>query len=191
MNEAKKKRGRPLGAESDDSRELSAMADMIVADPKLRPTTAYKKIDPCWTDASVRRMQDKWKMRREALLAQANQRRDEQRSQESTRNTANSGIGWRYLEGLTAGGQLKQLQMLHDSPAMRTIKADQNAPFALAMKASEFGSLGQIRKTTENSAISTLMNTMKNDPVYRLMEEQRRIRELLNPFGSYLSPFGL
>lgn len=77
MTRNPKPRGRPQGTEIDDNAVLMAIADRILAEPHLRPTTAHRKINPMASDAVVRRVQAKWKARGAAMLAKARTRRAE------------------------------------------------------------------------------------------------------------------
>jgi hypothetical protein len=43
-NHDKRGRGRPIGTGKDDSSTLSRVADLIAANPALRPTTAIKRV---------------------------------------------------------------------------------------------------------------------------------------------------
>jgi hypothetical protein len=62
--------GRPKGTGIDDSRQLASMAALLVANPKLKPTTAIRSLgihDP----SVVRRLRDKFHMDQGRLLADA------------------------------------------------------------------------------------------------------------------------
>jgi hypothetical protein len=76
MSDSKRGKGRPKGSETNDANVLNAMADMILADPGLRPTSAMRSVVPDATPAAIRRYQDKWKNRRDSLLADAQERRN-------------------------------------------------------------------------------------------------------------------
>jgi len=59
-------RGRPKGTGLDDRAKLRALADMLAADPQLKPTTAIKNLGV--TDPSaIRRLRDKLKEMQSAL----------------------------------------------------------------------------------------------------------------------------
>lgn len=74
-----KKRGRPVGSEIDDSEILNAIADQIVENPKLRPTTAMRRIAPKASGAQIRRWQSKWSNRKSEFISSASCRQKQRR----------------------------------------------------------------------------------------------------------------
>jgi hypothetical protein len=77
----KRPRGRPRGSGKDDSRPLAQVADLLVREPLLKPTTAIKRIVRKCNDrnvaseaALVRRLQAKWKENGNSLLTAARER---------------------------------------------------------------------------------------------------------------------
>ena len=134
-------RGRPKGTGIDDSKTLAKIADMRMENADLRVTTAYKRIDHKPSDASIRRIQAKWKDSEMTLLAEAEQRKMERRKEKASYAT---GIGASSLAnlayGLSAAGQLRAIQNelnsptmraamgIYDDPAMRTIKELYDSP---------------------------------------------------------------
>ena len=73
-SDTKRPRGRPKGSGKDDSKDLYRIADLLVADPSLKPTTAIKRIGR-HNPSDIRRLQVKWKATRDDLLAAANKRK--------------------------------------------------------------------------------------------------------------------
>ena len=71
----KRGRGRPIGTGKDDAPTLSKVADLIVANPALRPTTAIKRVLDRLDPSIIRRLQVKWRAGKEEYLAQARSRR--------------------------------------------------------------------------------------------------------------------
>ena len=69
-------RGRPKGSGKDDSAALDRIADLLVANPTLKPTTAMKRTG-VRNPSDIRRLQVKWKAAREDLLAAARKRKAE------------------------------------------------------------------------------------------------------------------
>lgn len=80
MSNDKRRAGRPRGTGKDDSQILARIADLLVAEPALKPTTAIKRAirqlgsHPESDDTLVRRLQDKWKAQGSQLLADARKR---------------------------------------------------------------------------------------------------------------------
>ncbi len=81
MSTTRRQRGRPRGSGKDDSAPLAKVADMMVHNPSLKPTTAMRRVlRDCdhrgeATDPTLlRRWQGKWKADRNSLLAAARDR---------------------------------------------------------------------------------------------------------------------
>ena len=74
-NQIKRRRGRPIGTGKDDSSTLSRVADLIAANPALRPTTAIKRLLDTLDPSTIRRLQVKWRVGKDEYLAQARLRR--------------------------------------------------------------------------------------------------------------------
>jgi hypothetical protein len=55
---------------------LRSIADRMVANLGRKVATIYKQLDDDWSDASVHRIQAKWKVRKTELLPEAKARRD-------------------------------------------------------------------------------------------------------------------
>jgi hypothetical protein len=92
MTIEKRRRGRPLGEGRKYAPYLAQVADLIVKDPSLKPTTAMKRIMHDRTDwgasdeTLLRRWQVKWKGEYEFYLTAARNRAESQRR-------ANAAIG--------------------------------------------------------------------------------------------------
>jgi hypothetical protein len=74
MTIEKRKRGRPLGSCIDDSLLLAQVADKLVSDSKLKPTTAIKQVLASPGESPLRRLQSKWKIEGSAYLQKAQNR---------------------------------------------------------------------------------------------------------------------
>src|SRR3546814_6510390 len=68
-------RGRPVGTGLDDGPTLNKMADIMVANPAMRPTTAMRRAIDKPGPSVVRRLQVKWKAGSAEYLAAARARR--------------------------------------------------------------------------------------------------------------------
>src|SRR5690606_23148628 len=70
MRTANARYGRPKGTGIDDSRQLASIASLLVANPKLKPTTAIRSLgvqDP----SVIRRLRDKFHLDQNRLLTDA------------------------------------------------------------------------------------------------------------------------
>ncbi len=79
MTPEKRPRGRPRGSGKNDTPYLAQVADLMVSDPSLKPTTAMKRVmlGHKWTETDqtlIRRWQVKWKADGVSLLAAARER---------------------------------------------------------------------------------------------------------------------
>src|SRR5882672_3827441 len=76
MTNPRRGRGRPRGTGLRDERTLRSVAASCVADPKLRPTTAIKRIVGNDNPSELRRLQMKWKRDKAVFLREAQQLHD-------------------------------------------------------------------------------------------------------------------
>jgi len=81
----KRARGRPKGSEIDDTKTLLQVAAMLVSTPNMLPMTAMKRVLGRPTDATLHRVNRKWRERGERLLIAA---REEWRQRESKQKVA-------------------------------------------------------------------------------------------------------
>lgn len=70
---SKRRRGRPRGTGKPDGPVLRVVADLLIADPTLKPTTAIKRAIERHNPSTIRRLQVKWKATHDALLEEARQ----------------------------------------------------------------------------------------------------------------------
>lgn len=68
-----KKRGRPKGTCKDDGEKLAAIAEALVREPSMKPTTAIKRCGYT-NEADIRRLQYKWSQEGANYLAAAKSR---------------------------------------------------------------------------------------------------------------------
>lgn len=86
-----RRRGRPPGTGRDDSRTLTAVADILRAHPGMKATTAMRRqAGGTATDSNLRRLQVKWKAEGSRLMAEAEARAHERerRQQDHTRSAS-------------------------------------------------------------------------------------------------------
>ena len=167
MESQKRGRGRPKGPGKDDSKELAKIANMLVANPDILPTTAFKKI-VSWPDAAyIHRIQAKWKIQKEALLLKAEQRKSdrlasESRMHSSLASTSNNLANWKALAyGSSTAGQLRALRMTVDSPTIRALKKLENDPVQRALK------------KLYDSPGMRMIRELESGPLAQIMREQQ------------------
>jgi hypothetical protein len=127
MSIEKRPRGRPCGTGKRDIPHLMRVADLLVSEPELKPTTAMKRVmrernDWRETDATlIRRWQIKWKAKEASFLAAAHERRRARCSTVMMTDLVNT---FRQLD--------ETFKAMQNSPTLRqldeTIKAMQNSP---------------------------------------------------------------
>lgn len=92
----RRSRGRPPGSGIDDAARLAAVADLLLANPALKPTTAMKRVVRKIEDSDLRRLQVKWKADGPRLQLEAEARARKRAQQAETRRRAEA-------EALSAG----------------------------------------------------------------------------------------
>lgn len=72
---SQRKRGRPKGSCIDDMPVMKDMADLMVSEPGMKPTTAFRRLTKSRNPSERRRIQMKWRLVGLKLLAEAEARR--------------------------------------------------------------------------------------------------------------------
>lgn len=161
MTDDRRRRGRPKGSEIDDSEMLTAVADLLVAHPDMKPTTAMRRIKRDASTAEIHRWQDKWKRRGTDLLTAAKSRAKEvarkTAEREAREETRVSGIDiLKFASGFPGFPSADPLWRFVDSPQMRMFR--------------ELQSSGTLR------AMWDLQKSPEMEAARRLIEETREAR---------------
>lgn len=172
MNNSKRGRGRPIGTGLDDTPILNNIADMLVANPALRPTTAIRQCLDKPGPSNIRRLQVKWKAGSASYLAQAFKRRAAAMAPAPVRLSSSAHTPNTARQIMEAQ---RKMQALLGSPTLRTAHEMMNSPAMLAAHEAA-------RRYRESPAMSAMEEYM-NSPTVRVMLEMhdspsmRAIRE--------------
>lgn len=205
MNNVKRSRGRPKGSSLPDGDRLDRVADLMIARPKLKPTTAIKQTDPAPSEADLRRLQIKWKAEGVARLAAAQDRQAAQREAQARRSEARraggSGLGavadmerrmrstQRLLDlasgvnggsalALAARGTDRTSQIMRaasESPLAKTMRTLEDSPVMRAARALEDTPTMRLVRQMEDSPTMRLIREMENSPTMRLAREMKKL----------------
>jgi len=190
MSTNKRGRGRPPGTGLDDSPTLRKVADLIAANPSLKPTTAIKRVLERPTDTAVRRLQGKWKEHGPRYRAEAQARRSVPATRRASRSHAPRTArqifeAHRRMQdalgpAMTAAQEMmnstamreaqEAFRRYHESPAMRAIQEFQNSPTMKAML------------EIQNSPTMRAMRELEASPTMRAIREAQAHIGLLDDY---------
>lgn len=180
MTHAKRQRGRPKGSGLNDGPRLDRIADLMIARPGLKPTTAIKQTDPAPNDTEIRRLQGKWSEEGEARLAAAHERQAVRRAAQAQRSAARrsgSGTGIGAIaemeRQLRAAERLANLARGIDSLTPSAV-ADAAAGIdrsTAAIQAIYDSPAMRLARGLDDSPTMRLVREMENSPTMRLMRE--------------------
>ncbi|MBN2973983.1 hypothetical protein JW805_18415 [Roseomonas aeriglobus] len=190
MNSNKRSRGRPVGTGLNDGPTLKKVADMIVANPSLRPTTAIRRALDKPEPSSIRRLQVKWKAGKAQYMAEAQARRaaasmparrvSAPYSPRTGRHIAEAhrkmqealGPGFRAAQEMMNSPGMRAAQeaarRYQESPALRAIEEFRNSP---TMRAIE---------ELQNNPTVRLMRELQDSPMMRAAREMEKVQRLIN-----------
>ena len=193
-SQSKRGRGRPIGTGKDDNPTLSKAADLIVANPALRPTTAIKRVLDKLDPSVIRRLQVKWRAGKEEYLAQARSRREavvartrRASAPYSPRTARQLAAAHRVIQDALGGSHLASVQAALNDPGLRAMREAMSSPAMLAMQEAmrryqespamkaieEFRSSGAMRAIEElhNSPTMRAMRELQDSPTLQAMRE--------------------
>lgn len=190
MNSSKRSRGRPVGSGLDDRPTLKKVADMIVANPSLRPTSAIRRALDKPEPSNIRRLQVKWKAGKAEYIAEAQARRagasmparrvSAPYSPRTGRNIVEAhrkmqealGPGFRAAQEMMNSPGMRAAQEVarryQENPALRAIEEFRNSP---AMRAIE---------ELQNNPTVRLMRELQDSPMMRAAREVEKVQRLIN-----------
>jgi hypothetical protein len=174
MSTEKRSRGRPPGTGKDDRKVLESVADMVVANPTMRPTTAMRRVAPKATEAEVRRFQVKWKEGREVLLNAARERTEAKRltgSVPARRSRPQAGHvgGVGNPRDLAAMTQL--VREVLDNPAAQMARELANSPAAQMARELANSPAAQMAREMANSPAAQMARELANTPAAQMARE--------------------
>lgn len=188
MNSNKRSRGRPVGTGLNDSPTLKKVADMIAADPSLRPTTAIRRALDKPEASNVRRLQVKWKAGEAEYMAGAQARRAAALTP-ARRVSAPypPQTGRRIMEAhqkvqKALGPDFRAVQEMMDSPGMRAAReAARRYQERPALRTIE-----EFRNSPTMRAIEKLQNNptvhlggLQDSPMMRAAKEMEKVQRLI------------
>ena len=182
--ELKKPRGRPKGTViPTDQRVLNLLADLLLREPALPPTTAIKRLVPDWTDSVVHRLMGKWRKERQALLAEARQRQDARAARTASAGSGpvggSAGSLTDQIRAIQESQSLRAAQAMMDSPAMKAMREIADSPTMRAMREIQDSPALRAVREMHNSPAMQAIRQMQDSPMMQVMREQQRLRRAL------------
>jgi hypothetical protein len=166
----KRGRGRPVGTGKDDAPTLSRMADLMLANPNLRATTAMKRILDTIDPPVIRRLQVKWRAEADRYLEQARARRAvaatpsrRTNAQYTPRTTRQLAGAQRAIHDALGMSHLASIQAALNNPALRAAREMMGSPAMLAAQEAA-------RRYRESPAMQAI-EAFRSSPTMRAIEE--------------------
>lgn len=173
----KKPRGRPKGTViSTDWNTLEAIADLIVREPTLRPTTAIKRVVTDWTDTIVHRLLGKWRKSNAALLSEAQQRQKERCDPTSISKESNSVYLLAEIARMDINPVLRTARELAFSPALKTAREMMDSPTLRMIRQMQESPSVRLIRELQNSPTMQLWQAVGNNRIVQMARAQARIR---------------
>jgi hypothetical protein len=183
MTTEKRSRGRPVGSGKKDGGYLARVADELLANPKLKPTTAikhviYNRADQTERDDTlVRRLQGKWRTSKAEHFDAAQKRLDSRQFEGvSVRQLVNTLRDPEVQRSIREAGMRIRLfaENIANSPAAKALAQFANSP------------MGKALANYADSPAAKRMAQLHNSPAYENM--RRNLERIQNPYPITLPP---
>ena len=192
MVEIKRGKGRPKGSEKDDSLVLATIANAIIANPSLKPTTAMRQYNRRASHAEIRRWQAKWSERKLPLL-------DEAKVRVEARNCRSAAPGGgipaggnllndlakasRYANGL--GLDLATIKILQatfeDGPMSRAMRGMHTNDLTTKVRALHDNALLKIARQVQDNDVVKAARGLQDNALTKLVREQNELMKRFKP----------
>lgn len=175
MTSQRKPRGRPKGSEVNDDAALSAIADMLTANSRLKPTTAMRRYKPRIGDAEIRRLQSKWRQRGERYLAEAQMRSAAKHQEQRQQRVAT----WDSVDFAITPELARQLQIIDETSVIGfTREMKNNRAMRFVDDAENSPTMRRIREI-QNSPAMRIIQELENSRAMKIIREHQRIQNML------------
>ena len=177
----KRKRGRPVGTGLDDTPMLIRMADLMVANRGLKPTTAIKRLVPHADEAQIRRLQIKWRAGSSELMQDARRRATSgEPGTHPARRTRRRGTSLAHLPNLARAlrdahenSAVKAMREMLESPTMRAARELYDSPaLRTARELYDSPAMRTARELYDSPAMRTARELYNSPPMQAARELQ-------------------
>jgi hypothetical protein len=193
----KRTRGRPRGTGKPDQASLTQMADLMVADPTLKPTTAAKRVVRGISASVLRRLQVKWQTMGTELLEAARARSrqatymqdaplenripagplGEHTFMPAVREAADS--SWAKAAREAANSPwAKAMREAANSPWAKAMREAANSPWAKAVQEAANSPWAKAAREAANSPWAKAAREAADSPWAKAMQDTVRLRKL-------------
>ena len=194
--QTKRGRGRPPGEGKPDKPFLEEVADLLIADSRLKPTSAMRKVlqsrkDWGSTDETIiRRWQVKWKAYGAALLVAARERAKPvvtlaPLSPEAFDHQPPLSTFLQMKQELERSPYLEMIREMKNSPYLKMLREIQNSPAMQRAREMQSSSAMQMAREMQGSSAMQIAREMQNSSA---MQIARDMHNSLQSFRSLIKP---
>ncbi len=170
MSTIKRGRGRPPGTGLNDDPTLNKVADVLLANPRMKPTTAMARVLDRPGPSTVRRLQVKWHAKGVTYLAEAEARRAAE--QEAHRRSLEATLRRQSVEAYRASMGLGAALAALDSPAMKAMQEALNSPAMRVMRELQDSPTMRAARELQNSPAMRAVQEAMASPAMRTLQEE-------------------
>jgi hypothetical protein len=190
-----RRRGRPKGSGIDDAAVLGAIADTLVANDGMRPTTAMKRCVKGIGATHLRRLQVKWKLDGARLRAAALQRAEARSAAERAAAQPAARGALPATRGRSLEDAIRTLNAIHESPVLALHGRLQDLvdpPFVRRMREMDAMLRGianspaiQAAQRLAESPAMRAMRAITEAPLAKEAERMNQLMRAIDPLGRH------
>ena len=192
--QTKRGRGRPPGEGRQDKPFLEKVADLLIADSRLKPTSAMKKVLQSrkdWESSDetiIRRWQVKWKAYGAAFLVAARERArpvvtPAPLSPGAFEHQLSSQTFWQMKQELERSPYLEMIREMQNSPAMQMAREMHNSSAMQMAREMQNSPAMQMAREMQNSSAMQMHREIQNSPAMKMIRE---MQNSLQNFQSFI-----
>jgi len=177
MESKKRKPGRPKGTGLNDDPYFLQMAKLMVDDPKLTKTKAFKLVKATWTYAEIRRIQTKWCEVGDRFLTKELEKRASETKMPASMNIA---LASQISKFGAIAAAAEQAHAIFNNPAQSAMREYLNSPAQLALRAHLDSSTMQAIRVIQSAPAMLAMQAMQRSTTYQAMMTGQALQTALH-----------